>query len=130
MVASENNRSSDLTFADGLIERKGDLRTSFAVGIKDTGLRTDNEVVASGLFYPPDVVHHLALYLFRCICHYVAEYACCNGIGFSQVFRLFRHADPTERSESVVKEKRTHDVLDIRRVAETSVFAKNVSTCA
>ena len=47
----------------------------------------------------------------RCLCLDFSEHSCRNLIGLCKVLRLFRHADPSERSESIIEEERPHDVL-------------------
>ena len=113
VVTAEDDRCAYLAVADGLVECEGDLSAAFAVGIEDAGLRTDDEVVASRLFNPSDVVHHLTLDLFRCLCHYLAEYLGSDRIRLRKVFRFLGHADPSERTEAVVEEERSHDILYI-----------------
>ena len=80
VITSQNNRSCDLAAADGLVECEGDLRAAFAVSIEDAGLRADNQIVASCLFDPSDVVHHLALDLLRSLCHDLSKHFRRNGV--------------------------------------------------
>ena len=113
VVTAQNDRGRDLSLIDCLVESGSYLGASLAVCIQDTGLGTYHKVVPPSLLYPSDIVHHLAAYLLRSIRHYLSENSCCNLVRLCKIFRILRHAYPSERTEPVVKEQRSHDVLYI-----------------
>ena len=113
MVASQYDRSGDVSHADGLVESECYLGSAFAVCIEDACLGTYHEVIATCFLDPADIVHHLALDLLWSLLHYVSQYLGCDLIGLGKVHRVFGHADPAERSEAVIEEERAHDVLYI-----------------
>ena len=54
-----------------------------------------------------------------------------NLVGQCQVGGIARGADPAERTEAVVEEHRTHDILDVGRIAEAvTVGSHDVGTGA
>ena len=77
-----------------------------------------------------DVVSHLSLYLVGRVLHYLLKHTCRNLVGLGKVGRVARCAYPAERTESVVEEHRSHDVLHVRRIAELAVLCADVGTCA
>ena len=48
VVATKDDGGADLTLADGLVEAGGNLGAALAVGVEDTGLAANNEVVLLG----------------------------------------------------------------------------------
>ena len=49
-------------------------------------------------------------------------------VGLGQIFGILTHADPAERTESVVEIHRSHDVLYIGRIAEGTVRTQDIRT--
>ena len=70
-------------------------------------------MVSAGLFDPMYVVTELALDFLRSRLGLLFQNSYRDGIGLRQVIRIFGHADPSERAETVVEIKRSHNVLDV-----------------
>ncbi len=121
MVAAKHDWSGDLTLADGLVEGEGDLGPAFAVSVEDAGLRPNHEVVPAGFLYPMNIIVQLPLNLLRRCLKFLFKNIRGYLVGLCEVFRLLAHADPAERSETVVEIERPHDVLDVGRIAERAV---------
>ena len=65
-----------------------------------------------------DVIGHMMAHLLQ---HFSGK-----PVSRCEVFRVTRRANPSERSEAVVEEQRSHDVLNVGGVSELSVFLENV----
>ena len=113
MVASQYDRSSKLALADGIVESQGNPGAPLTIRVQDTGLGADHKIILCSLFYPMYVVIHLSPYFLRGIFSYFPKHPCSDCIGLGKVFRILGHADPAERPESIVEEKRSHYVLHI-----------------
>ena len=130
MVASEHDGSGYLALAYSLVERQCNLRAALCVGVEDASLRTHHELVSASLHNPVDVVSHLSLYLVGRVLHNLLKHTCRNLVSLGKVGRVARCAYPAERTESVVEEHRSHDVLHVRRIAELAVGFADVGTGA
>ena len=129
MVASQHHRACYLTPLYSLVECLGYLRATLSVGIQDASLRAYHEVVAACLTNPVYVVCHLSLNLVGRILHYFLHHTCRNLVGLGEVGWVARCAHPSERTEPVVEEHRTHNVLHVRRIAELAILPADVSSC-
>ena len=76
-----------------------------------------------------DIVCHLSLYFVGRILHYFLHHTCSNLVGLGKVSRRARCAHPSERTEPVVEEHRTHNVLHVRRIAELAILLTDVGSC-
>ena len=83
-------------------------------------------MVPSGFFYPADIVVHLVTDIIRSLLCKFTQYLDGQRVALGEIFRILRHAYPSERAETVVEIERSHDVFHIGRIAESPVFLKDV----
>ena len=76
------------------------------------------------------VVGELSLDIVGHGAHHAVEYLGSEAIGDFQVVRVARGANPAERTETVVEEHGTHDVLNVAWIAEVSLILHDVGTSA
>ena len=126
MVASEHHRSLESAIPHGLVEGQCDLRPSLSIGIEDTRLRTHHQVVAPSLADPVDVIIKLSDDILSGGEADSLQSLCSQTVCQGQVIGVAGGAHPPERPESIVEEEGSHDVLDIRRIAEPSVGQEDV----
>ncbi|CCX55661.1 unknown [Bacteroides sp. CAG:1060] len=103
MVAAQYYRSAYFTTSDGIVECEGYLCPSETVGVEDACLRTYHQVVPSGFFYPADIVVHLVTDIIRSLLCKFAQYLDGQRVALGEIFRILRHAYPSERAETVVE---------------------------
>ena len=113
VVTTKDDRCGNLTFLDGLVKAGGNLSATLAVGIEDTGLAANHQVVLLGALNPLDIVVHLLLNLGRSCCGNLAQHLHSDMVALVEVFGLAAGAHPTEGTEAVVEAHRTHDVLHV-----------------
>ena len=130
MVASQHHRACYLASLYCLVESLCYLRTALSVGIQDACLRTYDEVVAACLTNPMYVVCHLSLNLVGRILHYFLHHTCRNLVGLGEVGWGARCTHPSEGTETIVEEHRTHYVLHVRRISELAILLADVGSCA
>ena len=87
-------------------------------------------MVASGFAYPVDVVVELSCDVGAGMTALVHEHFGSESVGDFQIMRIAGGADPAERSETIVEEHGSHDVLHVGGIAETSVGQRDICTCA
>ena len=88
LVAAKDDRTAQATICNGLVELSGNLGAAFAVGVKDTCLRTDHEVVLLRATDPLDVVPHLLLDFGRSCAGNGFQHMAGDVVSDSEVFRL------------------------------------------
>ena len=123
VVAAQHHGSRKASVGDGPVESLRDFRAAFAVRIEDTGLRTDDEPIAARFADPVDVVVELARDFGGSRAADLLQHFGREAVGKFEVFGFSRRADPAERSEAVVEEHRSHDVLHVGGITEPAALA-------
>ena len=113
MIAPQHYWGLDLAAADGFVESHGDFCPALAVGIEDASLGSYHQIVFPSLLDPMYIVAKLALNFFWSRASFFCKHLDGKLVRFRQVGRVFTHADPPERSETIVKVQRSHDVLHV-----------------
>ena len=127
MVSAQYDRFAYLATFDCFVESKRNLGSALAVSIQYASLRAHYELILSCLANPVDVVSHLSLYLFRSISFDFFHHLSSDAVGSLKVFRVTRSTNPAERTETVVEEHRSHNILNIRRITELAIRQHDVS---
>ena len=117
VVAAQHNGCFELAAADSVVEGQGNLRATFSIGIEDAGLRAHHQVVRSSFANPMQVVFELSTNVVGHMTAHLVEHFGSKAVGGGKVVGIARGANPAERTETIVEEQRTHDVLHIRRIA-------------
>ena len=123
VVAPQHHGSRNAPVGNGTVEGLGDLRAALAVGIEDAGLRTHDQPVTPGLANPVDVVVQLPPNIPGSRLPNLFQHFGGQRIGRFEVLGKPRGTNPAERPETVIEEHRPHNILYIRRIAETSALA-------
>ena len=87
-------------------------------------------MVLLGPLDPGDVVAHLLGNLGGRMFADLSQHVHSDVVGDIEVLRLAGSADPAERAEAVVEAHRSHNVLNVRGIAETAVLLEDVGTGA
>ena len=106
MVVSSHHDGADLALSYQLVEGQTDVSSSFSILIEDTSLGSYYEFVLFSVSDPDPVVSVLTSSVR--IDNFHSSVVCS-----SQVFRLAGQAYPSERTISIVKEYRSHDVFNV-----------------
>ena len=73
-----------------------------------------------------DIIGHLSLDVGRSRLHNLLQHLGCQSVSGLEVLGIARRAHPAEGPEAIVEEHGSHDILDVRRIAERSVGFKDV----
>ena len=118
VVTSDHNRT-DFAAANHFVEFKRDIRSAFGILIEYARLCADNKLVCLCITNP-----NIVIAILRAAGRIDAAH--CRCIGLVEILGLAGQADPAERTVAVVKQNRTHNILNITREDEAILFINAV----